>query len=144
MEQSDLLLELQDVDYFLLKEYQIMRNIIDESPSGKDETAQVRIRINALVPQRKRLESCMRVIEQGKLSKLYRQIGVELNMISKFFSTEIRYAKRGMPSILNPDDVRLSQYVTNHSKILKVYHDVLQPLTCHTQGRENHNRTRPT
>ena len=144
MERFDLLLELQDVDYFLLKEYYIMRNIIDKSPSGEDEIAQVKVRVNVLAPQRKRLESCMRLIEQGKLSESYRQIGSELDIVRQFFGTEIRYAKRGMPSILNPDDERLSQYVINHSKILKVYHDVLQRLNSQARGREHHNRTRPS
>ena len=139
MEQSDLLLELQDVDYFLLKEYYLMRNIIDKSSSGEDEIAQVKVRVNVLAPQRKRLESCMRLIEQGKLSESYLQIGTELDIVRQFFSTEIRYAKRGMPSILNPDDQRLSQYVTHHSKILKVYHAVLQHLNSHARGRESHH-----
>ena len=121
-----------------------MRNIIDKSPSGEDEIAQVKVRVNVLAPQRKRLESCMRLIEQGKLSESYRQIGSELDIVRQFFGTEIRYAKRGMPSILNPDDERLSQYVINHSKILKVYHDVLQRLNSQARGREDHNRTRPS
>ena len=115
-----------------------MRNIIDESPSGENETAQVTIRVNALVPQRKRLESCIRLIKQGKLSESYQQIGTELDIVRQFFTTEIRYAKRGMPSILNSDDQRLSQYVTHHSKILKVYHAVLRQLNSHARGRENH------
>ena len=134
MEPPDLLLELQAVDYFLLKEYYIMRNIIDKSPYGEDETTQVKVRVKALAPQRKRLESCMRLIKQGKLSESYQQIGSELDIVRQFFSTEIRYAKRGMPSILNPDDERLSQYVTNHSKILKVYHAVLQQLNPIASG----------
>ena len=134
MEQSDLLLELQDVDYFLLKEYQIMRNIIDKSPSGKNETIQVKVRVKALIPQRRRLESCMLCIEQGKLAESYRQIGTELDIIRKFFSTEIRYAKRGMPSILNPDDERLTQYVANHAKSFKVYQVVLRQLNPVASG----------
>ena len=121
MNQLALLQSLRDVDYFLLQEYYIMRNLIDRSPSRVDETDQIKIRVNALVPQRDRLQSVMDLIKQDAPSELHCQIVIELDIIRQYFTTEIRYAKRGVPALLNPDDIRLSEYVTHLSKVLKVY-----------------------
>ena len=41
MNQSAQLQSLRDVDYFLLREYYTMRNLIDRSPSESDEIAQI-------------------------------------------------------------------------------------------------------
>lgn len=121
MNQPALLQSLRDVDYFLLREYYIMRNLIDRSPSGTDETDQIKIRVNALVPQRDRLQSVMDLIKQDDPSEFHRKIVIELDIIRQYFTTEIRYAKRRVPVLLNPDDRRLSEYVTNLSQVLKVY-----------------------
>ena len=121
MNQSALLQLLRDVDYFLLREYYIMRNLIDRSPSGADETDQVKIRVNALIPQRDRLQSVMDLIKQNDPSEFHRKIVIELDIIRQYFTAEIRYAKRKVPALLNPDDRRLSEYVTNLSQVIKVY-----------------------
>ena len=121
MNQLALLQSLRDVDYFLLQEYYIMRNLIDRSPSRAGEMDQIEIRVNALVPQRDRLQSVMDLIKQDDPSEFHRQIMIELDIIRQYFSTEIRYAKRKVPALLNPDDSRLSEYVTYLSKVLKAY-----------------------
>lgn len=121
MNQPALLQSLRDVDYFLLREYYIMRNLIDLSPSGADETNQIKNRVNALVPQRDRLQSVIDLIKQGAPSEFHRQIVMELDIIRQYFTAEIRYAKRRVPALLNPDDSRLSEYVTYLSQVLKVY-----------------------
>lgn len=121
MNQPALLQSLRDVDYFLLREYYIMRNLIDRSPSGANETDQIQIRVNALVPQRDRLQSVMDLIKQDDSSEFHRQIVIDLDIIRHYFTTEIRYAKRRVPVLLNPDDRRLSEYVTHLSQVLKVY-----------------------
>ena len=121
MNQLALLQSLRDVDYFLLREYYIMTTLIDRSPSGADEIDQIVIRVNALIPQRDRLESVMDLINQDDPSEFHRQIVMELDIIRRYFTAEIRYAKRRVPMLLNPDDSRLSEYVTNLSQVLKVY-----------------------
>jgi hypothetical protein len=124
MNQPALLQSLRDVDYFLLREYYIMTTLIDRSPSGADEIDQIVIRVNALMPQRDRLESVMDLIKQEDPSEFHRQIVMELDIIRRYFTAEIRYAKRRVPMLLNPDDSRLSEYVTNLSQVLKVYEAV--------------------
>lgn len=125
MKQPALLQLLRDVDYFLLREYYIMRNLIDRSPSRADETDQIEIRVNALASQRDRLQSVIDLIKQDAPSEFYRQIVIELDIIRQYFTTEIRYAKQRLPALLNPDDSRLSEYVTHLSQVLKVYDAVL-------------------
>ena len=70
------------------------------------------------------------LIEGDKLFDSLRPIVTELDIIRRFFDTEIRYAKRGVPKVLNLDDTRLSQYVLNQAKVLKTYHFVLNQLDC--------------
>ena len=102
-----------------------MRNLIDRSPSRADETDQIEIRVNALASQRDRLQSVIDLIKQDAPSEFYRQIVIELDIIRQYFTTEIRYAKQRLPALLNPDDSRLSEYVTHLSQVLKVYDAVL-------------------
>ena len=137
MNQPALLQSLRDVDYFLLREYYIMRNLIDRSPSGADETDQIKIRVNALVPQRDRLQSVMNLIKQDDPSELHRHIVIELDIIRQYFTTEIRYAKRKVPVLLNPDDRRLSEYVTHLSQVIKVYDAVFNQFSNITQTTVN-------
>ena len=137
MNQPALLQSLRDVDYFLLREYYIMRNLIDRSPSGADETDQIKIRVNALVPQRDRLQSVMNLIKQDDPSELHRHIVIELDIIRQYFTTEIRYAKRKVPALLNPDDRRLSEYVTHLSQVIKVYDAVFNQFSNITQTTVN-------
>ena len=137
MNQPALLQSLRDVDYFLLREYYIMRNLIDRSPSRVDETDQIKIRVNALVPQRDRLQSVMDLITQDAPSEFHRRIVIELDIIRQYFTTEIRYAKRRVPAMLNPDDSRLSEYVTHLSQVLKVYDAVFNQFSNITQTTVN-------
>ena len=137
MNQPALLQSLRDVDYFLLREYYIMRNLIDRSPSRVDETDQIKIRVNALVPQRDRLQSVMDLITQDAPSEFHRRIVIELDIIRQYFSTEIRYAKRRVPALLNPDDSRLSEYVIHLSQVLKVHDAVFNQFSNITQTTVN-------
>ena len=132
-----LLQSLRDVDYFLLREYYVMRNLIDRSPSGTDETDQIKIRVNALVPQRDRLQLVMDLIKQEYPSEVHRQIVIELDIIRQYFTTEIRYAKRKVPALLNPDDSRLSEYVAHLSQVIKVYDAVFKQFSNITQTTLN-------
>lgn len=137
MDQPALLQLLRDIDYFLLREYYIMRNLIDRSPPRADETDQIKIRVNALVPQRDRLQSVMDHIKQYPSSELHRQTVVELDIIRQYFSTEIRYAERRLPALLNPDDSRLSEYVIHLSQVLKVYDAVFNQFSNINQTTVN-------
>lgn len=137
MNQSALLQSLRDVDYFLLREYYVMRNLIDRSSSRADEANQIKIRVNALVPQRDRLQSVMDLIKQEYPSEVHRKIVIELDIIRRYFNTEIRYAKRRVPALLNPDDSRLSEYVTHLSQVIKVYDAVFNQFSNITETTVN-------
>ena len=137
MNQSALLQSLRDVDYFLLQEYYVMRKLIDRSSSRADEANQIKIRVNALVSQRDRLQLVMDLIKQEYPSEVHRQIVIELDIIRQYFNTEIRYAKRRVPALLNPDDSRLSEYVTHLSQVIKVYDAVFNQFSNITQTTVN-------
>ena len=128
MEHAELARQLRDVDLFLLREYQIMKAIADRCLLDEVETAEIRIRLNALAPQRERLKSCIGRIEKGELSESRPEIGIELELVRQFLEIELRYARKGMPAILNPDDKRVSDYVANLAKIMKGYDIVVYPL----------------
>ena len=125
MGHAELVQQLRDVDYFLLREYCTLKAIIEKFLLEEDGIAEIRIRLNALGPQRERLKTCIDLIERGKLPESQQEITTELEVVRQFFDIEIRYARKRMPAILNPDDKRVSDYVTHLSKLIKVYDVVL-------------------
>lgn len=127
MGHAELVQQLRDVDYFLLREYCTLKAIIEKFPLEENGIAEIRIQLNALGPQRERLKTCIDLIERRKLPESQQEITTELEVVRQFFDIEIRYARKRMPAILNPDDKRVSDYVRNLSKLIKVYDVVVEP-----------------
>ena len=157
MDYSQILLsELQDVDYFLLRHYYVLKELMDDiDPQSKEESTGfyiVKARITRMYAQRHVLTATMRLMEQGKqLSESRQQIVSKLGIITQILRTSIgdpprdrRLVLDGLNGLilvdrdvgmqrpedvmLGPDENRVKEYLNNIDELIEAYEPVFREI----------------
>ena len=127
MDSSETLIsELQEIDYFFLRDYYILRRLADLFPSRSDTFLIIKSYASSVGFQRHILNVIMREMEQGKqLSESHQQIVSKLGIITRLFRTTIEFPLDLDELVLRPEDLRLN-LLNLAEKVLRQYDWMLE------------------